>query len=398
MRCPKCHYLSFDPEPRCKNCGYDLEVAEPDLVLHGAPRASARATAAAQTQGTGGIDLKLRETPSATAVAERFTVVPDAEDVSVDDVPEIQLREPEVPNDLVLELVDEGETDDAVAKPAPTPTASTMIARTVEPLSAPVPAPAPAPAPRRAPALVPPPAAQPAKPRAPHTTTEMPLFVKRMSDHDRELPDEELLIRQFPSVPPSRPPLGVRRAAPEAPRAAATPPEPRLGPLDHDLLEDLRRVERDEAAQARADARAITDTLSQMEPEAEPVQRLAAAAIDTAILGGIAAFVFWATLRLLDVTLTDLGMASLVPLLAFLVLMDIGYLLMFTAAGGQTVGKMMMGLRVITDDGPSYVTVRQAAWRAVLTVAGLGLGWLPALSAKGAALHDRLAHTRVVRA
>ena len=33
MRCPKCHYLSFDPEPRCKNCGYDLEVADADLAL-----------------------------------------------------------------------------------------------------------------------------------------------------------------------------------------------------------------------------------------------------------------------------------------------------------------------------------------------------------------------------
>jgi uncharacterized RDD family membrane protein YckC len=382
MRCPKCHYLSFDPEPRCKNCGYDLEVPEPDLVLHGAPRASARAGAATKTQGGGGIDLKLRETPSATALAERFTLVRDAEDVPADDVPEIQLREPEVPNDLVLELVDEGDADDVVAEPAPPPAVPTVMAATVE----------------SAPAPVPPPAAQPAKPRAPHTTTEMPLFVKRMSDHDRELPDEELLIRQFPSVPPSRPPLGVRRAAPEAARAAAAPPEPRLGPLDHDLLEDLRRVERDEAAQARADARAITESLAQMEPQAEPVHRLAAAAIDTAILGGIAAFVFWATLRLLEVNLADLGMASLVPLFAFLVLMDIGYLLMFTAAGGQTVGKMLMGLRVVTDDGPAYVPVRQAAWRAVLTVAGLGLGWLPALSAKGAALHDRLAHTRVVRA
>ena len=33
MRCPKCHYLSFDPEPRCKNCGYDLEVADSELAL-----------------------------------------------------------------------------------------------------------------------------------------------------------------------------------------------------------------------------------------------------------------------------------------------------------------------------------------------------------------------------
>ena len=34
MRCPKCHYLSFEPEPRCKNCGYDLDLPESDLELH----------------------------------------------------------------------------------------------------------------------------------------------------------------------------------------------------------------------------------------------------------------------------------------------------------------------------------------------------------------------------
>jgi len=33
MRCPKCHYLSFDPEPRCKNCGYGLSLDEPDLLI-----------------------------------------------------------------------------------------------------------------------------------------------------------------------------------------------------------------------------------------------------------------------------------------------------------------------------------------------------------------------------
>src|SRR6187401_1006565 len=41
MRCPKCHYLSFDPEPRCKNCGYDLEVADADLAMRTAEPADA---------------------------------------------------------------------------------------------------------------------------------------------------------------------------------------------------------------------------------------------------------------------------------------------------------------------------------------------------------------------
>src|SRR5512145_2427296 len=36
MRCPKCHYLSFDPEPRCKNCGFDLEVADAEIAFKAA--------------------------------------------------------------------------------------------------------------------------------------------------------------------------------------------------------------------------------------------------------------------------------------------------------------------------------------------------------------------------
>ena len=31
MKCPKCHYLSFEPEPRCRNCGYDLSLGQDDL-------------------------------------------------------------------------------------------------------------------------------------------------------------------------------------------------------------------------------------------------------------------------------------------------------------------------------------------------------------------------------
>ena len=33
MRCPKCHYLSFEPAPRCRNCGYDLSLSVPDLAI-----------------------------------------------------------------------------------------------------------------------------------------------------------------------------------------------------------------------------------------------------------------------------------------------------------------------------------------------------------------------------
>src|SRR5947207_1407658 len=38
MRCPKCHYLSFEPEPRCRNCGYDLSFEPDDLLFTNAAR------------------------------------------------------------------------------------------------------------------------------------------------------------------------------------------------------------------------------------------------------------------------------------------------------------------------------------------------------------------------
>jgi uncharacterized RDD family membrane protein YckC len=194
------------------------------------------------------------------------------------------------------------------------------------------------------------------------------------------------------------------------------------------LLEDLKRLEREEAVRAREHARllsaaaadesgsddsphhAVVDSYEagHYSPDyigdaVEPRVRLAAAGIDVAVLGGIAGFVFWATLRLCNVSVSDVGWAALVPFMIFIAVMDLSYLLMFTAAGGQTIGKMLMHIRVIGEDqaADEPVPMARAASRAVLTIVSvlaLGLGWLPALFGRGLALHDRIAHTRVVRA
>ena len=205
-------------------------------------------------------------------------------------------------------------------------------------------------------------------------------------------------------IPAPRPPLAVRRAAPEVPRSAP-PPRRRPGPLDHDLLEDLRRVEKEEAAQARADAQAILQAVADRESEdlATSGQRLTAAATDGLLLGGIGAVVLWATLRLCEVGLSDLPALSVVPLALFLGAIAMSYLLLFTAAEGQTPGKMLAGIRVVNDDDAvsRRLGLGQAAWRALLALVSLlplGLGWIPALFGRGLAIHDRLAHTRVVRA
>jgi uncharacterized RDD family membrane protein YckC len=91
------------------------------------------------------------------------------------------------------------------------------------------------------------------------------------------------------------------------------------------------------------------------------------------------------------------------PTAAFLLVVGVGYLLMFTAAGGQTIGKMMTGIRVVADDDEhagETLSVGQAFYREVLTVPSVlafGAGFIPGLVGEQRALHDRLARTRVVR-
>ena len=94
-------------------------------------------------------------------------------------------------------------------------------------------------------------------------------------------------------------------------------------------------------------------------------------------------------------------MLPLVPLAAFLSLLNGGYLALFTGAGGQTLGQMAAGVRVVGDT-VSRVSPGQAAGRTLLLAASLlpaGLGLVSVLVDRGRrGLHDRLSGTRVVRA
>ena len=87
-------------------------------------------------------------------------------------------------------------------------------------------------------------------------------------------------------------------------------------------------------------------------------------------------------------------------MVVFFLLMDAGYLVAFTTAGGQTIGKMALGLRVVRD-GDEAVPVGTALMRALGAIAStlcLGAGLLPALVHEDRrALHDRLSGTHVVR-
>lgn len=189
----------------------------------------------------------------------------------------------------------------------------------------------------------------------------------------------------FDSPPPARPPLAVRRGA-ERPR---TRPTTQVVRRQATSLLDVAVPVTDESPAA---AEASIDV-------APLPARLAAGLIDLAVLAAIAVVVIYFTVRLAGLTMAEVEVLPVPPLAAFLLGLAVAYLAAFTACGGQTLGKMAMGLRVVADDGA--VPPGAAAVRAVVSLSGAaagGLGLLPALfDGDHRGLHDRICGTRVIR-
>jgi uncharacterized RDD family membrane protein YckC len=390
MRCPKCHYVSFDGQNRCRNCGYDLSLAQPSEPL----------------------DVSTRPgNPTATPLA-----------------------------DLVLNEPPPAEASTAAglgSGPGGGPIAGAGRARSHER------------------------GYEPPRSRAQDVDPlELPLFEARPSmGAAREAAAREVADRPLisPSTPP-RPPLAVRRPTGELPRArprvtpGAVPPrveEPRLD-LDlpdrigldrtgldragdfgdvpepiilddpgvtrdsrdardaRDSREYARDASRDLSRDASSGARASAETSHgdaadhAVDPSIASLgSRAIAALIDLAFLAAVDATVLHFTLRLTGLTAAESGRLPLAPLFGFLALLNGGYLTMFIAASGQTMGKMMTGVKVVAMDGGAvpfgHAVLRAILW--LLTIVPLGIGALPALLTDDRrALHDRLANTRVIKA
>jgi uncharacterized RDD family membrane protein YckC len=217
-------------------------------------------------------------------------------------------------------------------------------------------------------------------------------------------PDAPLVT---PATTP-RAPLSVRRGAPPAGRAARPKaradldPEPRLA-LDTAEIPIVPPPVRAHAAAAEAAHDVEEPTGIQA---AGTGGRLGAAAIDLALLAGIDLMVLYFTLKVCDLTFADVLLLPAAPLVSFLLLLDGGYLSTFVAAGGQTIGKMATGIRVVPADPAApaservtfgHAVVRAAAY--FVSLAPAGLGFLPVFFGRERrGLHDRLADTRVIRA
>jgi uncharacterized RDD family membrane protein YckC len=195
------------------------------------------------------------------------------------------------------------------------------------------------------------------------------------------------------SPPPARAPLAVRRATPDLPRSRSrVTPRPKPGATPTLDLE----APSDAAASRAAPARRVAPTT------AGAGVRLVAALIDFLLLGAIDAAVVLLTLRIagLELSADDLSVLSPIPMSAFFTLLALGYLIGFTAGGGQTIGKMVVGVRVTADDD-THVDVAGAVIRSLGVLASLatfGLLYLPVVATSDRrAVHDRLAGTRVVK-
>jgi uncharacterized RDD family membrane protein YckC len=198
---------------------------------------------------------------------------------------------------------------------------------------------------------------------------------------------------------PPRAPLAVRRTTPDIPKGRSAPPRAAAAVTASIAPATTGPAAEDAPRSAAAEASSWPSTT--VHAPAGRLARVLATAADLLLLVLIDALVIYLTLALLGLEAGAWAALPLGPLLAFLALLDGGYLVAFVAAGGQTIGKMMSGVRVIGDNG-ERVDIGSAILRAGgcgLSLLTAGLGYLPAfVTADGRALHDRLAGTRVVRA
>ncbi len=185
--------------------------------------------------------------------------------------------------------------------------------------------------------------------------------------------------------PPARTPLAVRRHAGDRPRSRSAPQVVRRAAAP--LLETVP-----EAAAERT-------PVAGPDPVAPALLRLLAAAVDLTVLAGIDGAVVYLTAQLAGVGIAAVTTLPLIPLGAFLLGLNVAYLAVFTANGGQTLGKMATGLRVVAVAGG--ISGGDALVRVAVAVMGslvAGAGFVPALvRADGRALHDYAAQTRVVK-
>jgi len=209
----------------------------------------------------------------------------------------------------------------------------------------------------------------------------------RFADGPRELGDEpigeaaDLPLRRFDPPPAEVPPRSELDA--------------QVRPEEDEADEPVWRVEAPAAVEASTPERALRPP----ERPAQAGERAQAALVDTVLILGLWTIVVYFAGRAARVGLV--GLRPTWPYLCgYLAFLGLAYAACFTGVTGQTLGKMLTGLRVVSVSGrpPGFP---RAFFRAALGSLGvlLALGGILPLFFDPArrGLHDRLLKTRVVK-
>jgi uncharacterized RDD family membrane protein YckC len=194
--------------------------------------------------------------------------------------------------------------------------------------------------------------------------------------------------------PRAEPPGAVDPEVLDLPLRPADP----LGPADEGRANRIAHESHADVPWAEPQPESFEPALP-LERPASFAERVEAAAIDVLVLGAV-----WSVVVYFAGRAARAELAALLPtwpyLATFLAFLGLAYAAAFTGLTGQTLGKMMLGLRVVDGSGRRPGPPR-AALRAVVAVVGiaaLGLGaFAILLDPARRALHDRLLRTRVVR-
>ncbi len=191
---------------------------------------------------------------------------------------------------------------------------------------------------------------------------------------------------------------GAERAAVSAPAAAPAPAVSGFGDRVFELDEPAP-FEREGARWPSEERIAPVDGLQPVERPARFGERLQAGAVDALLLAAL-----WSVVVYFASRAAHVAVAGLLPvwpsLVAYLALLGLLYAAYFTGTTGQTLGKIVSGLRVVDTAGrpPGYA---RALLRAAVAVPGILLlcaGVAPMFfDPARRALHDRLFRTRVVK-
>jgi uncharacterized RDD family membrane protein YckC len=210
-----------------------------------------------------------------------------------------------------------------------------------------------------------------------------------------------------PPVPLPRPagtPLSVRRSAsdPQRSRRYLRSEEPMPAPLPLDIALDLVSLgasRTDAGAAIEGGAHEMSNAESGAPAAVSP--RVLAALIDLGCVLGVLVALMWATLRVTELPRTQEGLRvlALMPGAGMGTLAGLVYQVVGLVGCGQTLGKMLMGVKVQMRGGGGVgidTAVTRAAF-ALAAVASLGAVYLPFLLLPGRRpLHDRLTGTEVV--